>query len=151
MYAETVVVVGLAVWGPETVRKLYGCRGLFGFIVKLIPIFHSFRKEWIFTDNIFFSWTSHGNRLLIIWTVSSNVWIFRWHVNTYVVARSDVITYSACVWFTETNQSDKRPTAQRGPEGWSTQCRHEPYRRANLIITLIRRNQLNTCVISNRI
>ena len=42
-YAETVIVVGLvvklAVSGPETVLKLYGGRGFFGFIVKLIPIF----------------------------------------------------------------------------------------------------------------
>ena len=42
-YDEMVVVVGLAVklavWGPETALKLYGGRGFFGFIVKLIPIF----------------------------------------------------------------------------------------------------------------
>ncbi len=42
-YDETLVVVGLAVKlavrGPETVLKLQGGRGMFGFIVKLIPIF----------------------------------------------------------------------------------------------------------------
>ena len=43
------VVVGLAakiaVCGSETVLKLYGGRGLFCFVVKLIPIFWSFREE----------------------------------------------------------------------------------------------------------